>query len=80
MRFLFFETYRFPTATVTMKVDTAAFADLAKVRRKTLPLTFTLNLHGVDKQMTGDAVVTMLTDSSVSVASKAPIAVHRWPR
>lgn len=76
MRFLFFETFQFPTATVTMKVDPAQFADLAKVRRKTVPLTFTLNLHGVDKEMKAEAVVTMLTESSVSVASKSPIAVQ----
>src|SRR5262245_17071502 len=76
MRFLFFETYKFPVATVTAKLDPAQFADLAKVRRMTVPLTFTLNLHGVDKELKGDAIVTMLTDSSVSVAAKAPIAVH----
>src|SRR5262245_14475496 len=76
MRFLFFETYSFPTATVTLKLDPAQFADLVKVRRMTVPLTFTLNLHGVDKELKGDAIVTMLTEGSVSVASKAPIAVH----
>jgi OmpA-OmpF porin, OOP family len=76
MRFLFFETFKYPTATVTMKIDPAQFADLPKVRRKTVPLTFTLNLHGVDKEMKAEAVVTMLTESSVSVASKAPVAVQ----
>jgi OmpA-OmpF porin, OOP family len=76
MRFLFFETYKYPTAAVTLKLDPAQFADLAKVRRMTVPLTFTLNLHGVDKELKGDAIVTMLTEGSVSVASKAPIAVH----
>jgi OmpA-OmpF porin, OOP family len=76
MRFLFFETYKFPTATLRLKLDPAEFADLAKVRRMTVPLTFTLNLHGVDKELKGDAIVTMLTEGSVSVASKAPIAVH----
>jgi outer membrane protein OmpA-like peptidoglycan-associated protein len=76
MRFLFFETYSFPIATATLKLDPAQFADLAKVRRMTVPLTFTLNLHGVDKELKSDAIVTMLTEGSVSVASKAPIAVH----
>lgn len=75
MRFLFFETFKFPTATVTLKVDPAEFADLAKRRRLTVPLTFTLNIHGVDKELKSDAIVTMLTDTSVSIASKAPVIV-----
>jgi OOP family OmpA-OmpF porin len=75
MRFLFFETYKYPIATMTVKVDPAAFAELPTKRRMTVPLTFTLNLHGVDKELKGDAIVTQLTDTSVSVASKAPIIV-----
>jgi outer membrane protein OmpA-like peptidoglycan-associated protein len=75
MRFLFFETYKFPIATVLLKVNKADFAELATKRRMTVPLTFTLNLHGVDKELKSDAIVTMLTDSSVSIASKAPVIV-----
>jgi OmpA-OmpF porin, OOP family len=75
MRFLFFETYKYPIATMTVKVDPVAFAELPTKRRMTVPLTFTLNLHGVDKELKGDAIVTQLTDTSVSVASKAPIIV-----
>jgi outer membrane protein OmpA-like peptidoglycan-associated protein/polyisoprenoid-binding protein YceI len=76
MRFLFFETFKYPTATLTAKVDLAAFADLKTKRRMTAPLTFSLDLHGVAKEMTAEVVVTMITDGMVSVASKAPIAVH----
>ncbi len=76
MRFLFFETFKFPKATLTAKVDPAAFADLKTKRRMTAPLTFNLNLHGVDKEMTTEVVVTLITDGMVSVASKAPIAVQ----
>lgn len=75
MRFLFFETFKFPIATVSLKVDRAAFAELPTKRRMTVPLSFTLNLHGVDKELASEAIVTMLTDNSVSIASKAPIIV-----
>jgi outer membrane protein OmpA-like peptidoglycan-associated protein/polyisoprenoid-binding protein YceI len=76
MRFLFFETFKFPTAEVTAKVDPAAFADLATKRRINIHIPFKLNLHGVDKDLEADVVVTMITDSMVSIASEAPVAVH----
>jgi OOP family OmpA-OmpF porin len=78
MRFLFFETFQYPTATVTAKVDPAAFADLATSRRMIAPLTVTLSLHGVEKDFSTKVAVTMVTDSLVSVASQAPVVGQRW--
>jgi polyisoprenoid-binding protein YceI len=76
MRFLFFETFKYPTAELTAKVDPAAFADLATKRRMKATLPFRLNLHGVDKDLEASVVVTMISDNMVSVASEAPVAVH----
>ena len=76
MRFLFFETFKYPTAELTAKVDPAAFADLATKRRVKATLPFRLNLHGVDKDLEASVVVTMVSDNMVSVASEAPVAVH----
>jgi outer membrane protein OmpA-like peptidoglycan-associated protein len=75
MRFLFFETFQYPTATVTAKIDPAAFAELPQKRRMVVPLPFTLSLHGVEKAMEAKVVVTMISDGLVSVASQAPVAV-----
>ena len=75
MRFLFFQTFQFPTATVTTKIDPAAFADLATKRRIKMTLPFTLDLHGLKKELTADVVVTMVSDSAVSVASDSPIEI-----
>ncbi|MER9217102.1 OmpA family protein [Mesorhizobium sp. M0663] len=76
MRFLFFETFKYPSAELTAKVDPAAFADLATKRRVKAVLPFRLNLHGVDKDLEANVVVTMISDSMVSVASETPVAVH----
>ncbi|RWA70780.1 OmpA family protein [Mesorhizobium sp.] len=76
MRFLFFETFKYPTAELTAKVDPAAFADLPTKRRIKATLPFRLSLHGVDKDLEASIVVTMISDSQVSVASEAPVAVH----
>ncbi|WP_337108429.1 OmpA family protein [Mesorhizobium salmacidum] len=76
MRFLFFETFKYPTAELRAKVDPAAFADLPAKRRIKATLPFRLSLHGVDKDLEASVVVTMISDTQVSVASEAPVAVH----
>jgi OOP family OmpA-OmpF porin len=76
MRFLFFETFKYPTAQLTAKVDPAAFAALPAKRRMTAKVPFRLNLHGVDKDLEANVVVTMITDKMVSVASESPVAVQ----
>lgn len=75
MRFLFFETFEYPTATVTARVDPAVFAELPQKRRMVMPLPFTLSLHGIQKEMEAKIIVTMISDSLVSVASQVPVAV-----
>lgn len=75
MRFLFFETFEFPNAVVTARIDPALIGDLAQTRRKIMPLTFTLDLHGVTRELTADVAVTLITEDLVSVASSAPLPV-----
>jgi OmpA-OmpF porin, OOP family len=75
MRFLFFETFKFPTATVTVNVDPAAFADLPTRRRMSAKLPFKLDLHGVVKDLEANVVVTLISETMVSIASESPIAV-----
>ena len=76
MRFLFFETFKFPEAAITLRLHSADLQGLATQRRMTLKaVKYDLNLHGVTKPMTTDVVVTLLSDSLVSVASSTPISV-----
>jgi OOP family OmpA-OmpF porin len=75
MRFLFFETFKFPAATITAKIDPAQLADLAQVRRKQIPLTYDLNLHGVTKTLNAMVTATLLGPDMVSVASGTPISI-----
>jgi outer membrane protein OmpA-like peptidoglycan-associated protein/polyisoprenoid-binding protein YceI len=75
MRFLFFETFKFPTAIVSTHVDPAAFADLPTKRRINVKLPFKLDLHGFVKELQADVVVTMISDTAVSVASDGPIDI-----
>ena len=75
MRFLFFETFEHPSATITAKIDENALADLAARRRLTLTQPYTLDLHGVTQPLEAEITVTLLTDDLVSVASAAPISI-----
>src|SRR5271156_2680984 len=51
MRFLLFETYKFPSAEVTAKLDMAALQALLTTTRITYPLKFKLALHGLSQEI-----------------------------
>ena len=75
MRFLFFETFQYPEATITMKLDPADLADLAEVRRKVMVAPYTIDLHGVTAEREAEIAVTLLDDNTVSVTSATPISL-----
>ncbi len=76
MRFLFFETFKFPQATISTRLDPALLADLPTKRRMTIALPYTLDLHGVTMERTADVTVTLITDSLVNVSSVGTIPVQ----
>jgi OOP family OmpA-OmpF porin len=75
MRFLLFETYKFPNAEVTAKIDMSKLQDLTSQIRDTYPLHFTVAMHGMSKDFDAQVYVTRLSDQSVSVATAKPIVV-----
>ncbi len=75
MRFLFFETYKFPVATITAKIDPAVLPQLQQSHRLRTDVDYEFSLHGVTKTYKSPVVVTMIDDNSVSVASAAPIII-----
>ena len=75
MRFLFFETYRFATATVTTGMDAGVLGALEEQRRLQVPLEFELDLHGVKRTLTAETVLTMFTDDQVAISTSSPINI-----
>ncbi|MEM7257948.1 MAG: OmpA family protein, partial [Pseudomonadota bacterium] len=75
MRFLFFETFKYPEATVVAAIDPATISTLWEKKRLQVPVNFDLNLHGVTQPLQGQAIVTVLADNQVSVASVSPITI-----
>ncbi len=75
MRFLLFETFKFPFAEISAKLDKSALAALSTKTRVTYPLKFTLNMHGITKELEAPVWVTRIGSTSVSVATVKPIIV-----
>lgn len=75
MRFLFFETFRFPEAVITAKIDPALIADLQRDRRKVIRLPYQIEMHGVVQEREADVTVILIDETRVSVTSSLPIIV-----
>lgn len=75
MRFLFFETFAFPLATITAQIEPEMIADLASVRRKAVTLPFTLDLHGVTKTFEAQLAITLIGDDLVAVSTAEPLNI-----
>lgn len=75
MRFLFFETFDFPEATITAQLDAAALADLKTKRHMPYKLRFALELHGIKSEFEVNAIVTLISETRVSVSSSMPIPI-----
>ena len=75
MRFLFFETFAYPEATITAQLDAAELRDLPEMRRKRIALDYVLTLHGITVNRSADVFVTLLDETRVAVTSVAPIAL-----
>ncbi|MCR8723316.1 OmpA family protein [Frigidibacter sp. ROC022] len=75
MRFLFFETFQYPEATVQVQLNEADLLDLPDTRRKTMTLPFTLTLHGVTKELSADVAVVLISSDLVAVSTVSPISI-----
>lgn len=73
MRFLFFETFLHPEATVSARLPADQLTDLHQVRRKIIDLPFTLSLHGVSVERAASVAVTLIDNDRVAVANTSPI-------
>ena len=76
MRFLFFETFKFPAAEITASLDKAMFGDLLTQTRLIRDIKFNLNLHGVEKAVEAKVAVTRILDNAVSVSTVQPVIIE----
>lgn len=73
MRFLFFESFKFPDGIVTLQVTEDMVQGLAAGSRKAVTVPFDLNIKDVVNQLEADTVVSVIDDNAFSISSSAPI-------
>ena len=73
MRFLFFETFQYPEATVDLQLDPMILEKLPTVRRTTALVPYTLDLHGVKAKLESELAFTLISDDLISVTTSSPI-------
>lgn len=76
MRFLFFETFLYPEATISLELTDDMVQNLESNRRAMLNLPYIFDLHGVQIPMQSPVTITLLNNNEVSVASAAPISIE----
>ncbi len=72
MRFLFFETFKFPEASVTAQVTPDMAAGVAEGAPKSVKIPFDLSIHGTSGTLVTDALVTVEGQDRIVVASASP--------
>jgi hypothetical protein len=75
MREIFFQVADNPTATVTAKLDPAAFSGLAVGQSLTRPLKATVMIKGASQDVETEVLVTRVADNRVTVVPTAPIII-----
>ena len=75
MRFLFFESFKYPEALITAQLDPATLQDLHQTRRKMVEVPFTLDLHGVTVERSAEVAVALIDNDRVNVSTTKPIAL-----
>jgi OmpA-OmpF porin, OOP family len=75
LRFLLFETFKFPYAEITAKLDKSKLQSLANPTPVSYPLTLQVAMHGMAETIQTSVRVTRVSDSAVSVETVDPIVV-----
>ena len=75
MREIFFGVTEFPKATVTAKLDPAAFAGLAVGQSLARPLKATVGIKGATSDVETEVLVTRVTEDRVTVVPTAPVII-----
>lgn len=75
MRFLLFETFQFPEATINMQITPEMLENLTEVRHKIVTAPYAISLHGVTAQREAEVALTLLDNDTVLVTSGTPISV-----
>lgn len=75
MREIFFQVAENPKATITAKLDPAAFSGLAVGQSLTRPLKATVAIKGMEQAIEAEVLVTRVSTDRVTVVPTAPVII-----
>lgn len=75
MRFLFFETFKFPAATLSAQLDPGTFTSMAVGSSVVTDLPLTLDLHGIKKELLASVAVIRISETQFKVVSTIPVII-----
>ncbi len=75
MRFLLFETFKFPTAEITAKLDKSKLAELPTRSRISYTLPARVNLHGIVKDFEIPVTIARINNTTVNVSTIRAVEV-----
>lgn len=73
MRFLFFETFKYPEAVVTAKLTPDMAAGLTPGSEKQVSIPFTFDIHGVQRDLVTEAIISAGSNDQFVAAAAKPI-------
>jgi OOP family OmpA-OmpF porin len=75
MRFLLFETFKYPYAVITAKIDRSQLSELASRTRISYVLPAHVDMHGIAKDFDIPVEIERVNDNTVTVSTIQPVAV-----
>jgi len=75
MRFLLFETFKFPYAVMTAKIDKTKLTELATRTRINYSLHVRVEMHGIAKEFDIPVEIARVNDTTVTVSTIKPVEV-----
>ncbi len=73
---ILFEVEQYPSASVSINVDPANLHNLATGASETKSFSYSLNLHGIESELSTDLTVTKLSDDRLSIQPSKPIILN----
>jgi OmpA-OmpF porin, OOP family len=75
MRFLLFETFKYPSAIITANIDRSKLGELGSRSRITYVLHARVEMHGASKEFDIPVEIERINDTTVNVSTVTPVAV-----
>jgi outer membrane protein OmpA-like peptidoglycan-associated protein/polyisoprenoid-binding protein YceI len=75
MRFLLFETFKFPSAEISARLDKSRLQGLSSRKPVSYPLKLNVKLHGLEREVEAAVWITRTSETTVSVTTMNPIPV-----